>query len=644
VTVSPPAGAETALERDVRALVQRVVASSQRFGRPDLSTAVLRGLERLDDVDIGIVVAGQTKSGKSALVNALLGRPQLSPIDHELATSVHVVVRYASPEFVRVLLHDGAELTIPAAEIAEWVTAGRNPGNEKGVSAVEVGIDHPLLQSGLRIIDTPGVGGLSETHNEITLLALELGDALLFVSDLGAPLSAPEIAFLRQAAERVPSVILAFTKADLYPGWQTILDESRRVLVEHVPELASAPHFVLRSRDKTAGDELSLTDGERAERLVARSGYPELESHLAGVVVARAKALRLKNILAVAKRALTQVGSQPYLRHAAARGNEALKGELEQELARVARFAQAKTWPAKLTEQLELIRLEVVASVDAAVDRLTGHYLQRITTEKDSPDFAQHLETDLDALLVQIGRDLDARIAELVAELIRPLGEANLQPRTLPESAARTWVNRELVDVSGDNLSATEMLSEAGNSIIYGANAWTSVMDKLGYATRFAFLGAAAGPVGLAAGVVIAGVSVVTKQLSTAEKQQIQRTRNEAAAFVNANMAAGRRVITTEVQKRLVVARSAIPEAINEYVQQRAKELQDAVAEQKQLLDADEAERQRALAAAEQALTPLRELAQRLDGLMAIVDRLLGGERNGATSGAESVPTTETAT
>ena len=44
-------------------------------------------------------------------------------------------------------------------------------------------LDRPLLQAGLVLVDTPGVGGLDSAHGQLTRATLRAADAVLFVTD-----------------------------------------------------------------------------------------------------------------------------------------------------------------------------------------------------------------------------------------------------------------------------------------------------------------------------------------------------------------------------------------------------------------------------------------------------------------------------
>ena len=84
-----------------------------------------------------------------------------------------------------------------------------------------------LLQAGLEVVDTPGVGGLNSVHGAATMAALPTADAVLLVSDASQEYTAPELEFLRQAVRLCPNVACVLTKTDLYPQWRRIAELDR---------------------------------------------------------------------------------------------------------------------------------------------------------------------------------------------------------------------------------------------------------------------------------------------------------------------------------------------------------------------------------------------------------------------------------
>ncbi|MCU1399049.1 MAG: hypothetical protein JWN62_2158 [Acidimicrobiales bacterium] len=229
-----------------------------REGRADLARRTAAAVARLRRPNTVVCVVGEFKQGKSSLINALLGQ-ELCPVDDDLATSAITLVRFGDEATAIVRRKDGdkdVSESVPVGSIKDWVSEIGNPGNLKRVERVEMACNSTLLKQGLVVVDTPGMGGLGAGHAAATLGFLPFADGLVFVSDASAELSAPEIAFLKQARELCPTVLFALTKIDLYPSWEKILELDRRHLAEakiDVPIVAvsSALRFeALRRKDR----------------------------------------------------------------------------------------------------------------------------------------------------------------------------------------------------------------------------------------------------------------------------------------------------------------------------------------------------------------------------------------------------------
>ncbi|MGP1674152.1 MAG: dynamin family protein [Candidatus Limnocylindrales bacterium] len=218
-----------------------VAAIATRLGRDDLAIRVDEVGRRVARTETVVCVVGEFKQGKSALINALLGQP-VCPVDDDLATTAVTVVRHADEPVVTIRRRVGGEVmveTVPHDGVAAWTLEDRGHGGpdplggldrpdgrgaDTGVvEMVEIGLPHPLLRTGLALVDTPGVGGLNAGHAAATLAFLPSADALVFVTDASAELSATEIAFLASARRAGPPVFVAVTKIDMYPAWRRIV-------------------------------------------------------------------------------------------------------------------------------------------------------------------------------------------------------------------------------------------------------------------------------------------------------------------------------------------------------------------------------------------------------------------------------------
>lgn len=211
-------------------LVDLALKAVAAYDRPELAPRLRQARERLTDPAVRVLVVGEFKQGKSQLVNALVNAA-VCPVDDDVATAVPTLVRYGEDTSVTLVREpedgDGerAERTpVPIERLAEHVSEAGNPGNRAGLTRAEVTLPRKLLQGGLVLVDTPGVGGLGSAHGAATMSALPTADAVLLVSDASQEYTAPEIEFLQAARKLCPNVACVVTKTDLYPHWRRIVE------------------------------------------------------------------------------------------------------------------------------------------------------------------------------------------------------------------------------------------------------------------------------------------------------------------------------------------------------------------------------------------------------------------------------------
>ena len=141
-----------------------------------------------------------------------------------------------------------------------------------------------LLESGLTLVDTPGVGGVDSMHSLATTAVLPSADAVIMVSDASSEFTAPELAFLQNALATCPTVLCVLSKTDLFPEWRRILELDREHLRRagiDVPILPVSAQVRLRA---TARQDPQLN---------AESGFPELVAHVQQHVIGRRDSLRV---------------------------------------------------------------------------------------------------------------------------------------------------------------------------------------------------------------------------------------------------------------------------------------------------------------------------------------------------------------
>ncbi|WP_018332928.1 dynamin family protein [Actinomycetospora chiangmaiensis] len=272
-------------------LLDLAMQATAAYGRPDLTARLTATRARVADPDVRVLVVGEFKQGKSALVNALVAA-DICPVDDDISTSVTTVVKYTegAPSVTVVRERSAAgdgetreeRTDVPLEELRRYVSEAGNPGNRENVSYVEVTVSRRVLASGLVVVDTPGVGGLGSAHGQMTMGALPTADAVLLVSDAAQEYTQPEIRFLTQAMALCPNVACVLTKTDLYPEWRRIAELDRGHLMRAGVAAELLPTSSVLRRAATTSNDPALNE---------ESGFKSLVTFLRDRVSAQAEVL-----------------------------------------------------------------------------------------------------------------------------------------------------------------------------------------------------------------------------------------------------------------------------------------------------------------------------------------------------------------
>ncbi|MFA5056035.1 MAG: dynamin family protein [Dehalococcoidia bacterium] len=238
--------------------------------------------ERLSTARFHLAVLGQFKRGKSTLLNALLGE-ELLPSAVVPLTSVPTFLFWGATHIVRVVFLDGnvhdfvPESAAEARELlSRYVTEDCNSKNHLCVAHVEVACSSPLLQKGVVLIDTPGIGSTFQHNTEATVNFLPQCDAALFLVSADPPITQVEIEFLKTVRDKVVKTFFLMNKVDY------LSEKERQVAVEFLKKVlqdqagldSSEPIFSISAR---RGLEAKLKDNGQQ---LADSGISKLENSL----------------------------------------------------------------------------------------------------------------------------------------------------------------------------------------------------------------------------------------------------------------------------------------------------------------------------------------------------------------------------
>lgn len=177
--------------------------------------------ENTSNGKFSIIVAGQFSSGKSTFLNALMGEKYLPSFTKETTATINELKSvHESPTgkpAVRVNYIDGRVVTlddVSLENISKYVcTDGDDVINT--IRSVELFIDSPFLNNGVRLIDTPGLNGIAEGHTEVTRREFGQCHAGIFMFNSGAAGSGSDYKILREMKSFGSSILFVLNQIDL---------------------------------------------------------------------------------------------------------------------------------------------------------------------------------------------------------------------------------------------------------------------------------------------------------------------------------------------------------------------------------------------------------------------------------------------
>jgi GTP-binding protein EngB required for normal cell division len=185
-----------------------------RNGLVEFRLSIDNLVSRLEEDTFEVALFGRVSSGKSSLLNALLGTAVL-PVGVNPITAIPTKLRYGNVLKVAVAYGDGRKAQVSIDELSRLVTEQGNPGNSKNIVRAVVEVPSPRLQEGIMLVDTPGLGSLAKRGGAETLAYLPSCDLALLLIDAGATLNEEDIGTLRLLYEAgIPALVL-LSKCDL---------------------------------------------------------------------------------------------------------------------------------------------------------------------------------------------------------------------------------------------------------------------------------------------------------------------------------------------------------------------------------------------------------------------------------------------
>lgn len=295
-------------------IMRRIASFAKSKQREDLYSDISYEAHYLAEGKLTLMVAGEFKRGKSSLINMLLGEENLCPVAVHITTCAVTVITYGPKERITVYFRredNPAEIGISESDkgveitrkqLKDYCSEQYNKKNVKKVSLIKVELPNKLLEKGLVIVDTPGVGGVYQEHSLITLGFMSSADAVLFVSDAQNPVADTEIKFLQNASEYCRNFIFAMTHKDLVLDYEKVQEGNQSKIAQG---LGLAPEQVKVIPVSSKSKQRYITTG--LEEYLENSNYTELETEIWDMLTKRGGSILLLRALMVADTTLSEI-------------------------------------------------------------------------------------------------------------------------------------------------------------------------------------------------------------------------------------------------------------------------------------------------------------------------------------------------
>lgn len=190
---------------------------------------------------IRIAIMGITSSGKSTLVNALLGE-KILPMAIRPSSSIIITAAKGKRRQATVYFEDREPEILEAANLNEEIIAcyadeSRNPNNKLKVTQIDITTPDFLLNENIHIIDSPGLDAWElESHEKLTLeILLPTIDICIFLTTVKANSDLASAEKIKIVNEKEKQIILVQNMIDSIEeklGKNGIVEEDKSIILK----------------------------------------------------------------------------------------------------------------------------------------------------------------------------------------------------------------------------------------------------------------------------------------------------------------------------------------------------------------------------------------------------------------------------
>lgn len=579
-----------------------------------------------------VVVAGEFKQGKSSLINAFLREPGLFPVDVDIATNLVSTITYGDSEKVTVVLGEpGKEKRkeISRADIPDYVTEQGNQKNNKQARMLVVESPNPQLKEGLILVDTPGVGGSNVRHTDVTYAYIPNADAILFVSDVHAPLSTKELNFIQRISKHCQIFIFVVTKTDAVSDYQAIIDSNREKLIEILPNTGEKLPIIPVSSSLNL-NYLGTKDPDDLED----SNFAALEQELWLLLGQQRGKILILRALTEFGRAVADLKSPLQAEWEACQNlNQEEKVKLESNLRDLSeRLKQLQldsaAWQHQLNDGIQDIQTGLFREFSREIEQIkrrSQEYIEDSRFLDNPPQIAALLEVDFDSMMSTLSEQISQQAGTLHVEIVNstcldmnPLAVDSLDWKKPGEGSAQIQNLGGLSQVEAPETNwwtkAVDVATRGRFKAVSGATVGSLLGGALGGIAGFVFGGLGAVP-GAQLGVTLGALFGGVKGLSDGAKDALSQIKERNQILAKREIS---KIINPYIVDNKSMCEAALKDMITKLSRTMRNDLLQQIKKEKEICDRSLGSFQKTLKLSQEQMT--RKIAELKDPLQQLTD------------------------
>lgn len=202
---------------------ENILETAEWLGKNNDVVKIIKLKELFDNKKFYVTVWGHYSAGKSKLINNLLNKDIL-PVQTRETTAVMTYIQYGEVEECRLVYEDG---TSSVQDLSVLKDVFQNTDKFEGISKIsyiEVYINNDILESGLVLVDTPGVNTIIQKHQDLAVEAIEQSGRIVYV--LGNSPSNVDKQFIEQIVSCGIRISFVRTKCDRFSETEEDINQS----------------------------------------------------------------------------------------------------------------------------------------------------------------------------------------------------------------------------------------------------------------------------------------------------------------------------------------------------------------------------------------------------------------------------------